>query len=203
TLSRRERGPRMSFSTPETKHAGQRARTPPTSGTLFYEARSRVDTPTHCQATSPLINRQIPIFDRQRQNGHRRAVAAAAGAVVAVAGEPASVAVLVLEQDLDKLRVVREEVLVAHLEHGLRAVVDLVEEVRAGPAGRVLEQVLRAGDGLGSQVLAADLECEHASAGPRVVRAAAGLVAESPFAARAPLEVIDRAVDVLGGHRTA
>ena len=126
-----------------------------------------------------LIDRQIAIFDRQREDGHRRAVVPAAGAVVAVAGEPAPVLALVVEQDRDELGIIGEEVLVAHLEHGLRAVVDLVEEVRAGPLGRVLEQVLGAGDGLGRQVLAADLQGEDAGAGPGVVRAAAGLVAEA------------------------
>ena len=85
-----------------------------------------------------------------------------------------------------------------------RAVIHLVEEGLARPLRRVLEQVLGAGHGFGGEVLAADLQGEDAGAGAGVIGAAAGLVREAAAVLDgAPLDVGDRAVDVLGGDLAA
>ena len=154
---------------------------------------------------SALIDRQVTIFDRQRQHGHRRAVVPAADPVLAARGVPRAVALLVLQEDRHQRGVVGQEMLVAELEEAERAVVRLVEEVLRAPAGRVLGEVGGAGHRLGGGVFAAELEGEDAGAGPRVVgRAAAGLVAEAAAGLDgAAADVVDGAVDRLGRHGAA
>src|SRR5262249_2960213 len=110
-----------------------------------------------------LINRQIAVLHRQRQDGH-------GGPVVwplAVDPDPGAVAALIAEQDLVELGTEIAPVIVPQLEGCLRTVVHAVKEVVVVPAGRVLEQIGAGLDRFGRMVasLAANLQPEDPGAG--------------------------------------
>src|SRR5207249_10463392 len=87
-----------------------------------------------------LVDRQKAIFHRQGKHRHRGGV----NGTEAVAADPGTVVVLVIEEPLVQLGPEEIPVIVAELEHSLRDVVDAVEEMLVSPARRLLEEI-RAG----------------------------------------------------------
>src|SRR5690606_27780261 len=131
------------------------------------------------QGPSSLINRQVAMFDRQRQDRQRRAVVATPRSVVPVTGKPAPVPVLVLQQDRDELLVIRTKLRVAQLKERLRHVIHLVEKILARPLRRVLAQIGRAPKRLRREPRPGKLQREDPNTRPWVVRRTPRLIREA------------------------